>query len=140
MDGKRFTLESYKDKVVLLVLWGTWVGPFRADMLELLSLQKAFGDARLEIIGVNVGDGLGGKESNVLIKRFARKYRIDFRLVRAAMGDSFMKEFYKLTRYDVVSQTLMIGRGSVVRGVFVGSDPKAFKARRETLEKALCEK
>ena len=102
MDGKRFTLESYKDKVVLLVLWGTWVGPFRADMLELLSLQKAFGDARLEIIGVNVGDGLGGTESKALIKRFARKYRIDFRLVRAAMGDSFMKEFYKLTRYDVV--------------------------------------
>ena len=85
-----------------MVLWGTWVGPFRADMPELLSLQKAFGDARLEIIGVNIGDADGGKESNVLIKRFARRFEINFRLVRAARGDSFTKEFYKLTRYDVV--------------------------------------
>jgi cytochrome c biogenesis protein CcmG, thiol:disulfide interchange protein DsbE len=51
-DGKAFDLKDYQGKVVLLNYWATWCGPCRAEMPELVELQKQYASKDFAIIGM----------------------------------------------------------------------------------------
>jgi thiol-disulfide isomerase/thioredoxin len=51
LNGNPLTLSQAKGKVVLLNFWATWCGPCRAEIPDLIELQKKYKD-QLEIIGV----------------------------------------------------------------------------------------
>lgn len=55
LDGKEFSLDTYKGKVILLNFWATWCGPCRAEIPGLVELQNKYKD-RLQIIGMIVDD------------------------------------------------------------------------------------
>jgi len=55
LDGKDFSLESSKGKVILLNFWATWCGPCRMEIPSLIQLQNRYKD-RLQIIGMDVDD------------------------------------------------------------------------------------
>jgi thiol-disulfide isomerase/thioredoxin len=55
LDGKPLTLAASHGKVILLNFWATWCGPCRAEIPDLIELQKKYGD-RLQIIGLDVDD------------------------------------------------------------------------------------
>jgi thiol-disulfide isomerase/thioredoxin len=72
LDGKPLTLADSHGKVILLNFWATWCGPCRAEIPDLVELQKKYKD-RLQVIGLVV-DAEGQDE----IKRFVEESGINY--------------------------------------------------------------
>jgi thiol-disulfide isomerase/thioredoxin len=72
LDSKPVTLADHKGKVVLVNFWATWCGPCRAEIPDLVELQKKYKD-RLQILGLVVDD-----EDPDAIKNFAAKFGINY--------------------------------------------------------------
>ena len=72
LDGKPVTLAAYKGKVILVNFWATWCGPCRAEIPDLVELQKKYKD-RLQILGLVVDD-----EDLDAIKKFAARFSINY--------------------------------------------------------------
>ena len=72
LDGKPVTLADSKGKVVLVNFWASWCGPCRAEIPDLVELQKKYKD-RLQILGLVVDD-----EDLDAIKKFAARFGINY--------------------------------------------------------------
>src|SRR2546429_6622989 len=55
LDGKPLSLSDWHGKVILLNFWATWCGACRAEIPDLIELQKKYQD-RLQIIGLAFED------------------------------------------------------------------------------------
>jgi thiol-disulfide isomerase/thioredoxin len=53
VQGKPFSTDSLKGKVVIVDFWATWCGPCRAALPELIEFYQANKDKGLEIVGVS---------------------------------------------------------------------------------------
>lgn len=74
LNGKPLSLAEAKGKVVLLNFWATWCGPCRAEIPDLVELQKQYAD-KLEIIA------LATEEDDAdLVRRFVLKSGINYRV------------------------------------------------------------
>jgi len=72
LEEKALSLADYKGKVVLLNFWATWCGPCRAEVPDLVELQKKYAD-QLQIIGLVVDDDDEGA-----IKKFVDEFGINY--------------------------------------------------------------
>jgi cytochrome c biogenesis protein CcmG/thiol:disulfide interchange protein DsbE len=72
LDGKPVPLAGFKGKVILVNFWATWCGPCRAEIPDLVELQKKYKD-RLQILGLVVDD-----EDLDAIKKFSTRYGINY--------------------------------------------------------------
>src|SRR5579864_7812799 len=72
IDGKTLSSSELRGKVVLLNFWATWCGPCRAEIPDLIELQKKYGDA-LQIIGLDVDD-----DDVAEVKKFVEKNGINY--------------------------------------------------------------
>jgi cytochrome c biogenesis protein CcmG/thiol:disulfide interchange protein DsbE len=72
LDGKPVALADSKGKVVLVNFWATWCGPCRAEIPDLVELQKKYKD-RLQILGLAVDD-----EDLGAIKKFAARFGVNY--------------------------------------------------------------
>lgn len=60
LDGHDVTLDQHKGKVILLNFWATWCGPCKAEIPDLVALQKEHPD-ELVVLGVVMLDKFGDK-------------------------------------------------------------------------------
>ena len=72
LDGKPLSLAASRGKVVLLNFWATWCGPCRAEIPDLIEIQKRYGDS-LQIIGLDVDD-----DDVAEVKKFVEKNGINY--------------------------------------------------------------
>ena len=58
VNGEEIALSNYvgKGKYVIVDFWASWCGPCRAEIPNLLAINKEFGGENFEVIGVNVWD------------------------------------------------------------------------------------
>lgn len=137
LDGTPFKLADKKGKVLLVNIWGTWCGPCRAEMPHLIALQNKYGPQGFEVIGLNIGDGAGSPEPVDMIKSFAEKMGLNYTL--AISSNENTREFYRLTRQEVVPQTIVVDRNGKLRGVLVGSGQRVYDSMYETVAKVMAE-
>ncbi len=137
LDGAKFKLSGRKGKVLLLNIWGTWCGPCREEIPHLVEMQEKYGSQGFEVIGLNIGDGSGQPESNEQITAFAERMKVNYTIARSPNASTV--EFYRITKQQVVPQTLLVDREGHLRGVFIGGGQRVIDSMKNTVEKTLNE-
>ena len=77
LSGKPVSLAEAKGKVVLLNFWATWCGPCRAEIPDLVDLQKRYAD-KLEIIALATQEDDADQ-----VRRFVLHSGINYRVAMA---------------------------------------------------------
>ena len=72
LEGKPISLEEEKGKIVLLNFWATWCGPCRAEVPDLIELQKKYKD-NLEIIALATEE-----DDTAEVQKFVKKSGINY--------------------------------------------------------------
>jgi thiol-disulfide isomerase/thioredoxin len=75
LDGKTVHLSDYRGKAVLLNFWATWCGPCKIEMPWFVELQKQYGPAGLQILGVAMDDA-SPKEIAAFTKEMGVNYPV----------------------------------------------------------------
>jgi len=124
-SGQRARISDYRGKVLVLDFYATWCEPCRASIPRLIDLQKQFGAAGLEIIGLNVG----GADDRIRVADFARELNITYPL---GFPDKALTDLF-LSDNQTIPQTFVFARDGQLAKRLVGYDA----ATGVELEKAI---
>ncbi|HKC65480.1 MAG TPA: TlpA disulfide reductase family protein [Pyrinomonadaceae bacterium] len=98
--GRWLRLSDYKGKVVILNFWATWCPPCRAEMPDLIKMQREYQSRGLQVIGVTYPP-----ETMAEVRRFIRKLRVNYPI---ALGTKETKALFDET--DTLPITIVIDR------------------------------
>ncbi len=129
-DGKTLKLSDYKGKGVIVNFWATWCPPCRAEIPDMVELQKEYASKGFSFIGIAVGD----EEEKV--KAFVTAQKMNYPV---AMGSRELAMSYgKFTKEGAIqgipTSFVINGKGEIVE-YFVGARDKA--AFAEAIKKAI---
>lgn len=110
INGRQIRLSRYRGKVVLLNFWATWCPPCRAEIPDLVRLQREYRGDGLRVIGVTYPPQ---KLSEV--RQFVRKSKINYPI---ALGTRETK--LRFTLNETMPMTIVIGRDGTVRDIIEG--------------------
>jgi outer membrane lipoprotein-sorting protein/thiol-disulfide isomerase/thioredoxin len=114
LDGKEYSLQALRGKVVLLDFWATWCVPCRKDMPSLEKIYSEFRDRGLVLLGMNVG------EDAQTVGKFLAANKLSYPIVLA--GENQMLEGYSVTAFPTV---VLIDRDGTIFLYHVGSGSEA---------------
>jgi peroxiredoxin len=86
LDGVKVRLSDYRGKAVLLNFWATWCAPCKIEMPWFVELQKQYGPAGLQILGVAMDDA-----SPEEIAKFTKEMGINYPVLlgKDTVGDAY---------------------------------------------------
>ena len=126
LRGRTVRLSDYRGKVVLLNFWATWCPPCRAEMPDLVKMQREYKSRGLQIIGITYPPETVGE-----VRRFTKKLRINYPV---ALGTKETKALFD--EGETLPLTIIIGReGNVldrVEGILL---PEEFEQKIKPLLK-----
>jgi thiol-disulfide isomerase/thioredoxin len=85
LEGKPVSLAEARGKIVLLNFWATWCGPCRAEIPDLVDLQKRYAD-KLEIIALATEE-----DDPDQVRHFVLRSGINYRVAMAS--DEVVREY-----------------------------------------------
>lgn len=100
LHGRTLRLSSYKGKVVLLNFWATWCPPCRAEMPDLIKMQRRYRSLGLQVIGITYPP-----EEIDEVRQFVRKLGINYPI---ALGMKETKARFDQT--ETLPVTIVIDR------------------------------
>lgn len=103
LDGKSYSLASFKGNPVLLDFWATWCGPCRRSMPALEKIAQENAKTDLVILGVDSG------EERQMLEKFLKKTPLAYPAVLS--GDSGILNAYQVTAYPTF---ILIGRDGTI--------------------------
>jgi thiol-disulfide isomerase/thioredoxin len=136
LEGKTLKLEAYKGKVIIINIWGTWCGPCRMEIPELIKMQDEYRDKGFQVVGLSLGhDEMSEPES--LVKSFvtANKINYDIGFFSAEMREGLSK----IAPIGAVPTSYLISKDGKIRAVFQGFGPASRDKIRSAVEKAINE-
>jgi thiol-disulfide isomerase/thioredoxin len=108
--GRAVRLSDYKGKVVLLNFWATWCPPCRAEMPDLVRIQREYARQGLQVVGVTYPP-----ETFNRVRRFVRRLGINYPI---ALGTKATKSLFADT--DTLPITVVIDRDGNMRDTIEG--------------------
>jgi thiol-disulfide isomerase/thioredoxin len=128
LNGKQWSLESLRGKVVVVNFWASWCAPCVNELPVLNDLSGRAAADDLVVLGVNY------KESADAIARFAHDHPFRYPILRDKSGEAF-----KAWTSGVMPTTVLIDRTGRARWRVVGElapdDPRIRQALDKMLEK-----
>jgi len=129
LEGKTVRLSDYRGKAILLNFWATWCPPCKIEMPWFVELQKQYGPAGLQVLGVAMDDGSPGE-----IAAFAKEMGVNYPVLigKEEVGDAYggipylPVSFFIDRNGKVVDKVLGLkGRGEIEDSVkkILGSGP-----------------
>lgn len=110
LNGRVMRSSDYRGKVVLVNFWATWCPPCRAEMPDLVKLQRVHGKDGLRIIGVTYPP-----EKKSRVRRFARSLKVNYPIV---LGTQELKA--RFSSDDTLPLTVIINRDGKVTDIISG--------------------
>jgi thiol-disulfide isomerase/thioredoxin len=110
LNGRKVRLSDYRGKVVLINFWATWCPPCRAEMPDLIRLQREHGKDGLQIIGVTYPP-----EQRARVRRFARTLKVNYPIV---LGTREFKARYSSD--ETLPLTVVINRHGKISDIISG--------------------
>jgi thiol-disulfide isomerase/thioredoxin len=110
LNGRTIRLSDYRGKVVLINFWATWCPPCRAEMPDLIRLQRVHGKEGLRIIGVTYPP-----EIEASVRRFASSLKVNYPIV---LGTREIKD--RFSSDENLPLTIVINRDGQVVEVISG--------------------
>lgn len=119
MDGRAVRLREFRGRVVLLNFWATWCPPCRAEIPELVRLQREYASS-LRVVGVT-----HPPERRSSVRRVARELKVNYPLV---IGTRRTARAFGVG--ETLPATVVIDREGRVREVIVGIlQPEEFEEK-----------
>lgn len=126
-DGREWTIQSLRGKVIVLNFWASWCAPCIDELPFLNELAtRAAANGKLVVLGVNF------KESAATIRRFSNEHQLNYPLLMDQSGEQFRK-----WASGVLPTTVLIDRNGRPRWRIVGELDRADTSLRQALEKML---
>ena len=110
LNGRIVRLSDYKGKVVLINFWATWCPPCRAEMPDLVKLQREHGKEGLQIIGITYPP-----EKKTRVRRFARSLKVNYPII---LGTRQIKA--RFSSDETLPLTIVINRDGKVSDIISG--------------------
>src|SRR3982751_5388072 len=76
LRGRTVRVGDYRGKVDLINFWATWCPPCRAEMPDLVRLQREHARYGLQIIGITYPP-----ETKTRVRRFARSLKVNYPII-----------------------------------------------------------
>jgi thiol-disulfide isomerase/thioredoxin len=105
LRGRNLRLSDYKGKVVLLNFWATWCPPCRAEMPDLIKMQREYRSKGLQVIGITYPPEEIGE-----VRQFVRKLGVNYPI---ALGTKETKTLFDES--ETLPVTIVIDRQGNVR-------------------------
>ena len=109
LDGRTVRLSDYQGKVVLINFWATWCPPCRAEMPDLVRLQREHGKD-LQIIGITYPP-----EKKTRVRTFARSVKVNYPII---LGTRQIKA--RFSSDETLPLTVVINRDGKVSDIISG--------------------
>ena len=110
VNGRIVRLRDYRGKVVVINFWATWCPPCRAEMPDLVRLQRRHGKEGLQIIGITYPP-----ESREQVRRFARSLKVNYPII---LGTRELKA--RFSSDETLPLTVVIDREGKVSDIIGG--------------------
>jgi thiol-disulfide isomerase/thioredoxin len=110
VDGRTVRLRDYRGKVVLINFWATWCPPCRAEMPDLVRLQREHASQGLQIIGITYPP-----ERKDRVRRFARSLKVNYPII---LGTRQIKA--RFSSEETLPLTVVIDRDGKVNEIISG--------------------
>lgn len=124
LGGRTVRLDQFKGKVVMLNFWATWCPPCRAEMPDLVKLQREHGGRGLQIAGITYPPERASR-----VRRLARELKINYPLL---FGTRRVASLYGVE--DILPVTVIIDREGRIRDRVLGIlTPEEFEQKVEPL-------
>ena len=110
LNGRTVRLSAYRGKVVMINFWATWCPPCRAEMPDLVRLQRQHAKDGLQIIGITYPP-----ETEPGVRRFARRLKVNYPIV---LGTRQIKD--RFSSEETLPLTVVINRDGKVTDIISG--------------------
>lgn len=108
--GRAIRLSDYRGKIVLLNFWATWCPPCRAEIPDLVKLQRDYRRKGLQVIGVTYPP-----EKLKEVGRFVRRAKMNYPV---ALGTRRTKLLF--TSSETLPMTIVVGKDGRVHEIIEG--------------------
>jgi cytochrome c biogenesis protein CcmG, thiol:disulfide interchange protein DsbE len=122
LDGRQVSLAELRGRPILINFWATWCPPCRAEMPDLQEVSRAYENAGLVVLGLNL------QESRDDVQRYADTLGLTFPLLLDR--DGVVATHYNLT---ALPTSYFIDRDGIVRDRYIG--PLTAKGLRSKVAK-----
>jgi thiol-disulfide isomerase/thioredoxin len=105
LQGRKLNLSGYRGKVVLLNFWATWCPPCRAEMPDLIKMQREYRGRGLQVIGITYPPEEIGE-----VRQFVRKLKVNYPI---ALGAKETRALF--SQSETLPLTIVIDREGNIR-------------------------
>lgn len=134
-EGKKFSLESTRGKVIVMQFFGTWCGHSRRQVLANNKLMQCENSDELQVVGMAVKDPRSNLQA---VKQFIADQKVGYPVV-SEVEDKYFVGFVD-SRDVSVPQTLIYGRDGRLIAHFLGYNQQVGTEIEEKVKAELAKK